>query len=519
MLHIFVEAQAQPPHLYKISNIPISPYLHTLSISFIDRSLDTHLFHILFSFTSMMTSKPQTHVVIVSSPGVGHLVCDLELGNRLVGDHNVHVTFFVVVESNSSAGESDLIQSARTQKLLDIIELPPVDISDKVEPNSPIFTRLTTIMRETNPILRSAISSLNPIPTALFVDIFGTPALDVADEFHMLKYVFVTSALPLALILYVPVLHKEVEGEYVVQKEPLRLPGCMPVRPADVVDPLLNRTKLEYRVFLQVGLEMRQSDGVLVNTWEDLDTKTLKALREQEGYGSVPVYAVGPLVRPVKPSGLKSKLLDWLDEQPVESVIYISFGSAGVLSAQQITELAWGLELSRKRFIWVLRPPIKDKGGDALDYLPDGFLERTHNLGLVVTQWAPQSEILGHKSIGGFLSHCGWNSSLESILNGVPMITWPLYAEQKMNATMLAEELGVAVRPKIAPTKGIVGREEIEMMVRKVMGDQEGKAMRASVKELKDSGEKACTEGGSSFNALAQLAKQCEMNLERQKVK
>jgi coniferyl-alcohol glucosyltransferase len=85
----------------------------------------------------------------------------------------------------------------------------------------------------------------------------------------------------------------------------------------------------------------------LVNTWEELDTPTLKAMREERGYGSVPVSAVGPLIKPVIPLRLRSGLLDWLDEQPVESVIYISFGSAGVLSAQQITELAWALELSQ----------------------------------------------------------------------------------------------------------------------------------------------------------------------------
>jgi UDP:flavonoid glycosyltransferase YjiC (YdhE family) len=132
-------------------------------------------------------------------------------------------------------------------------------------------------------------------------------------------------------------------------------------------------------------------------------------------------------------------------------------------------------------------------------------------LGLVVTQWAPLLDILQHPSTGGFLSHCGWNSSLESILSGVPMIAWPLYAEQKMNATMLEEVIGVAIRPKVAPTEGVVGREEIETMVRHVMEGQEGKAMRGRVRELKISGEKALTEGGSSFTAMSQLAKLCVM--------
>ncbi|XP_059441943.1 anthocyanidin 3-O-glucosyltransferase 5-like [Corylus avellana] len=126
--------------------------------------------------------------------------------------------------------------------------------------------------------------------------------------------------------------------------------------------------------------------------------------------------------------------------------------------------------------------------------------------------------MLRHLSAGGFLSHCRWNSLLESMLSGVPMIAWPMYAEKKMNATMLTEEVGVAARPKVVPTKAAVGREEIEMMVRKVMEGQEGKAMRARVKELKISGEKALSEDGS-FTAVSHLAKECIMNSQCQKVK
>ncbi|XP_040989423.1 anthocyanidin 3-O-glucosyltransferase 5-like [Juglans microcarpa x Juglans regia] len=474
----------------------------------------------------MESSKP--HALLLPSPGVGHLVRHLELGNRLVAYHNFHVTLFVVFESLLSAGESQLIQSAKAQKLITIVELPPVDISGKVEPAAQFFTKQAAITREIQPSLRSTISTLTLSPTALIVDLFATPALDVADEFHILKFVFFPSAWPLSLMLYLPILDKEISGQYVDQKEPLKIPGCMSIQPEDAGSPMLDRTKDEYHVFLQRGSEMRMSDGILLNTWENLDSMTLKALRENESFGSVPIYAVGPFVRPVGPSASRSNLLNWLDEQPSESVIYISFGSVGFLSAQQITELAFGLELSQQRFIWVLRPPankknmpgkkhaLGDKGNDALDYLPDGFLTRTQGLGLVVTQWAPQVDILSHPSTGGFLSHCGWNSALESILNGVPLLAWPLYAEQSMNAILLSEKVGVAVNPKVAPTRGVVRREEIEMLVRKVMGDQEeGKALRARVMELKVSGEKALIEGGSSFNAMSQFAKQCEMKMLR----
>jgi hypothetical protein len=165
---------------------------------------------------------------------------------------------------------------------------------------------------------------------------------------------------------------------------------------------------------------MRESDGVLTNTWEDLDATTLKAMRKEKSYGLVPVYAVGPLIKPVVSPASRSQLLDWLDKQLVESVLYIAFGSLGALSAQQITELASGLELSLQRFMWVLRHPSNkdshasaDRDDDVLAYLPDGFLEQTHGMGLVVMQWAPQSDILWH-SWEGFCLVAGGSKQRKS---------------------------------------------------------------------------------------------------------
>ena len=152
-------------------------------------------------------------------------------------------------------------------------------------------------------------------------------------------------------------------------------------------------------------------------------------------------------------------------------------------------------------------------------YLPDGFLNRIQNVGLIVPMWAPQAQILKHPSIGAFLSHCGWNSTLESITNGVPMIAWPLYAEQKMNATILTEELKVSVRSKELPTERIVERQEIEMMVRKVMLDKERLGIKNKVKELKTSAQKASSKGGSSYNSLSQFTQDCETRLQCLKVK
>ncbi|THG09829.1 anthocyanidin 3-O-glucosyltransferase 5-like [Camellia sinensis] len=473
------------------------------------------------------------HAAILSSPGMGHLVPVLELGKHLATNHGLEVTILVVA-THSSPAESQLLDPSTAPKHLHILRLPPVDISSVVNPDIKVVSQLAIIMREARPAIRSVLSSMKQRPAMFIVDLFGNEAFGIADEFHMSKYLFVTStAWFTALTLYCHVLDKEVEGQYADHKEPLRLPGCKPVRPEDVVDPMLDRNCQQYYEYLRVGFEYSMCDGILINTWEDLERISIKALQADETLRSVvkvPVYPVGPLTKPLEPAGPKSELLEWLDKQPSESVIYVSFGSGGTLSAEQTTELAWGLELSRQRFVWVLRPPKEDhadasfftsgSGPDGTpEFLPDGFLTRTHKAGVVVPLWGPQLEILSHPSVGGFLSHCGWNSTLESLSNGVPMIAWPLYAEQRLNATMLAEELGVAVKSKVLPTKKVVRREEIEEMVRTVMESKHGrKEMRERAKELQKSGKNALSKGGSSYKSICDVIKECELRLRSHKI-
>ncbi|KAJ6740151.1 UDP-GLYCOSYLTRANSFERASE 72E1 [Salix purpurea] len=441
-------------------------------------------------------SKP--HVVLLASIGMGHLIPILELGKRLSTHHNFDVTIFVVA-SQSSAAESQILHSAMTENLCEIVELPPVNISGLVSPDAAVGTQICVIMRAIKPALRSAISGLSFRPAALIVDLFGSEAMMVADDFDMPKYVYIPSnAWFLALTIYIPTLDKVVQGEYVDQKEPLKIPGCKAVRPEDVVDPMVDRADQHYLEYVRMSMDIPKCDGILLNIWEDLQPKTLEALRDEE-------------------------LLGQLCKQPSESVIYVSFGSGGTLSLEQMVELAWGLELSQQRFIWVVRAPSRKTGdgsyftagsGEAnsmASYFPEGFLDRIGEVGLLIQDWAPQVEILSHPSVGGFISHCGWNSTLEAITNGVPVIAWPLYAEQRMNAALLTEELGVAVRPNILASEGVVGRTEIEMMIRTITVDKEATHIRNRVKKLKYSAAKSLSEGGSSYNALSLVAKKLEL--------
>ncbi|KAJ6367026.1 hypothetical protein OIU77_003413 [Salix suchowensis] len=306
------------------------------------------------------------HVVLLASIGMGHLIPILELGKRLSTHHNLDVTIFVVA-SQSSAAESQILQSAMTENLCEIVELPPVNISGLVSPDAAVGTQICVIMRAIKPALRSAISGLSFRPAALIVDLFGSEAMMVADEFDMPKYVYIPSnAWFLALTIYIPTLDKVVQGEYVDQKEPLKIPGCKAIRPEDVVDPMVDRADQHYLEYVRMSMDIPKCDGILLNIWEDLQPKTLEALRDEELLGQlckVPVYPVGPLTRPLKPLDSRSgELFPWLDKQPSESVIYVSFGSGGTLSLEQMVELAWGLELSQQRFIWVVRSPSRKTG-------------------------------------------------------------------------------------------------------------------------------------------------------------
>jgi hydroquinone glucosyltransferase len=262
-------------------------------------------------------------------------------------------------------------------------------------------------------------------------------------------------------------------------------------------------------------------DGIIFNSFFELESSAIEAL-EQKGLGKISFFPVGPITQIGSSNNDdvvdEHECLKWLKKQPQNSVLYVSFGSGGTLSQRQINEIAFGLELSGQRFIWVVRAPSDSVNAayfensndvDPLKFLPNGFLERTKEKGFILSSWAPQVEILKQNSVGGFLSHCGWNSILESIQEGVPIVAWPLFAEQAMNAVMLSDGLKVALRLKYEDDE-IVEKEKIAKVIKCLMEGEEGKGMRERIKSLKDSAEKAVKDDGSSIKSLSHLASHWE---------
>ncbi|XP_010278886.1 PREDICTED: hydroquinone glucosyltransferase-like [Nelumbo nucifera] len=478
----------------------------------------------------MGSLKPQKpHVAMIPTPGMGHLIPFLQLAKCLVSIHGVQVTLFVPASETSAL--QTLLSSLHLPGGLTLINLPTLPISD-MDTDLPVHLSIT--VRESLTFIRSSIATSAHPPTVLIVDMFATDAFDVGDAFNMTKYLFFTSnAKVLTFIGYLPRFDQEIAGEFAELTEPIPVPGCKPVRVDDLDDYFRDRKSGGYRFLLHHARRFNEATGILVNTFEDLEPQMFSALKDGKLLEQIPlppVHAVGPIIRNPAPLSSENECLTWLDKHPPDSVLFVSFGGGGrSLSAEQMVELAMGLELSRQRFLWVVRPPqdkvvisanyVAESGGpnDPNGYLPEEFLRRIKGkgVGMVVGGWAPQVEILGHAAVGGFLSHCGWNSTLESIVHGVPVIAWPLHAEQKMNAVMLTEDLGVAVRVKIASERGgaVMGREEIERMVRLVMEGNQGKALRSRMKQLTDGAVSSVSEGGggSSYCSLAQLIKKWKL--------
>lgn len=343
--------------------------------------------------------------------------------------------------------------------------------------------------------------------------------LSIAAQLNIPAYYFFTSgAGVLASFLYLPAMHRNTTESFKDLDINLHFPGLPPIPAADMLKPLLDRTDKAYHYFVEFTTKFPKSDGIIVNTYESLEPRAIKAILDgvcvPDG-PTPPIFCTGPLIMAGdrKGGGSGDGCLRWLDSQPSQSVVFLCFGSLGLFSAQQLKEIATGLERSGQRFLWVVRSPPLDEHNklesappdpDLNLLLPEGFLERTRERGLVVKQWAPQVAVLNHDSVGGFVTHCGWNSVLEAVCAGVPMVAWPLYAEQRMNRVLLVEEMKLAL-PMNESKDGYVSAEEVEKRLGGVMESEEGCCIRKRIMAMKDAAKDALSEGGSSRVALTKL--------------
>lgn len=352
------------------------------------------------------------------------------------------------------------------------------------------------------------------------MDFFCNYSYDVPASLGIPIYYFITGGLTgLAAFLYLPTLHKKINSNFKDLDELLCIPGIPKIPAKNMPIPMLDRSLKIYNYFLETAIQMPKSAGIIVNAIETLEERVLKSIQSGEcspDHGPIQVYCVGPLVPADVSEGggsggnaRKHDCLIWLDSQPSKSVVFLTFGSIGRFAVKQLMEIAVGLEKSGVRFLWVIRTPPEKKteelgpGPNLEALLPEGFLERTKNTGFVVKDWAPQAEVLSHDSVGGFVTHCGWNSVFESVRAGVPMLGWPLYAEQNLGKLAIEElKVGLAVEKG---ENGWVSAAELEKGVTELMDSERSKELRERVVAMREVVTSAFHCGGPSRAALERL--------------
>ncbi|XP_057840468.2 UDP-glycosyltransferase 85A1 isoform X2 [Cryptomeria japonica] len=288
------------------------------------------------------------------------------------------------------------------------------------------------------------------------------------------------------------------------------LPGKLPpIRPTDIVSFFREKhiSEIIYSVYLYESRIQNIADYVLVNTFEELEGG--EEAQMGLSVNGCPALAIGPVFLPNFLQGRNSMhsmweedktCFQWLDAQQQGSVLYVSFGSIAIKSERQLHELALGLEACGYPFLWVLRSDIAE--GKSVD-LPEGFKDRTKDRALIVS-WTNQLKVLSHPSLGGFLMHCGWNSTLEAISMGVPLIGWPYFADQFIDCRFVKDiwKFGLDFEGVDVDEFKLVTKEVVESTIRNLMEGCLAKELKENVVRLKKVASKAVMEGGTSYTNL-----------------
>ncbi|XP_010488203.1 PREDICTED: UDP-glycosyltransferase 71B7-like [Camelina sativa] len=458
-------------------------------------------------------------LVFIPFLGTGHLRSTVEMAKLLV-ERETRLSISLII---LPGGEVNALSALPNHRLR--YEVITNEDQPNIETTNPEFN-----MEYHVPKVRDLVAKLvndystkpdSPRIAGVVVDMFCTSMVDVAKEFGLPSYLFYTSnAGVLALKFHIQMLYDDnkydiTESDFEDSEAVLDVPSLTRPFPVKCL-PHAYVSKQWLPTFVNQARKFREMKGILVNTVAQLEPYALKFL--SSGCDTPPPYPVGPLLQLENGVGVgdsvdeeQSEILRWLDKQPNRSVLFLCFGSMGGFREEQAREIAIALERSGHRFLWSLRraspnifkePPREFTNLE--EVLPEGFFDRTKERGKVIG-WAPQVAVLANPAVGGFVTHGGWNSILESLWFGVPTAPWPLYAEQKFNAFEMVEELGLAVEIRkywlgdlivgSGKDTDLVTAEEIERGIMCLM--EQDSQVRKKVKEMSESCHVALMDGGS----------------------
>ncbi|KAM3237808.1 7-deoxyloganetin glucosyltransferase [Capsicum annuum] len=465
--------------------------------------------------------KPRPHAVCVPYPAQGHISPMLKLA-KILHHRGFHITF-VNTEHNhkrllKSRGPDALkgLPSFRFEAIPD--GLPPCDPEATQHIPSLCESTTTTCLDPFNELLAKLKNTDVPLVSCIVSDGSMSFTLSAAQSLGIPQVFFWTpSACGLLSYMHYRDL---VEKGYTPLKDESYLtngylettldwiPGMKGIRLRDLPTFIRTTNPDEYMIkfIIQEMQRSKTASAIVLNTFGPLEREVLESL-----LGLLPrIYSIGPLhllMEHVDDKNLEdlgsnlwkeeTKCIDWLDSKKSESVVYVNFGSITLMTPDQLMEFAWGLANSQMVFLWIIRPDIIS-GEQAV--IPPEFLEETTERGMLAS-WCPQEQVLSHPAIGGFLTHCGWNSTLESLSCGAPMICWPFFAEQQTNCWFCCKKWGIGME-----IDSNVKRDEVENLVRELMIGEKGKEMRKKASEWKNLAKEAGKKPtGSSYVNIDQL--------------
>ncbi|KAF4377426.1 hypothetical protein G4B88_026379 [Cannabis sativa] len=445
-----------------------------------------------------MEAQRQNRLILVPCPFQGHITPMLQLGTIL------HSKGFVITVAHTKFNSPNPSQYPD----FNFLEIPD-GLSD-LNVSSKNFVSVLSDFNITCKIpLQEALTQMVKTDghlekiNSIIYDEYMYFCNDVANHLQIPSIILSTSSA--ANMLTYQAIPRLVKDGYIPLKETMLLdpvPELQPLRFKDL--PFSNFTDSDGLLqLISEAHKTRTSSAIIWNTAKCLEQTQLAQLGQ--GY-HIPFFPIGPMHKMVPPSCNNvleedHKCISWLDKQTDKSVIYVSLGSIAFMDEKEIVEMAWGLANSKQPFLWVVRT---DSGidEDVIKKLPESFEETVGERGCTVN-WAPQKEVLAHRAVGGFWSHCGWNSTIESVSEGVPMICQSYFGDQKVNARHLSQVLGVGIQWENKLERGEV--VQVEIVIRRLMVDEEGKVIRHKAKELKEKIELSIRQGGSSSSSLNDL--------------
>ncbi|CAI0410612.1 unnamed protein product [Linum tenue] len=404
----------------------------------------------------------------------GHIYPFLELAKKLVSRQQQ--PSFHVYLCSSPVNLASISDIQLKYPAIELVELHLPSLPD-LPPN-----RHTTKGLQTN-LLTTLYKALD-MASSEFADILArlSPDLLITDFFQPWAPELALSTLKIPTVLFMTNAAFSTALPFTAMKNSGRFDGVFPLPSNYMFDYDTHETpSFKDRVFWSLE---RSSGMLLVKSFREIEAEHIDRVSEFIGKDVVPV---GPLVPDDSDDDddreeSVDKVMKWLNEKdPSTAVVYISFGSESYLSGAEREELGQALLILATKglnFIWVLRFPEGEEMGPA-DALPEGFLEAVGERGYVAVGWAPQRRILRHRSVAGFVSHCGWSSVTEGMKYGVPIVAMPLQNDQGTNAR-LVEEVGVGMKVDR------IDRGEVARVIEQVVTGESGNGIRVKARQIRD---------------------------------